>query len=153
MGEKHSRNFGREICFFLQQVAQGRKKTKAVEREGNEALKLLPPPQFLRLSPPPFSRKKNKKRPSIGHVFLFETQVQRHWEIWAHCEGLRVMMRGEEQHPIPNSFLAYSAQNLSKPSAVGPRHNPHKSRLAGEKLFPVFKWAKVPLEWTLLADC
>lgn len=62
-------------------------------------------------------------------------------------------MRGEEQHPIPNSFLAYSAQNLSKPSAVELRPNPHKSTLAGEKLFPVFKWAKVLLEWRLLADC
>lgn len=62
-------------------------------------------------------------------------------------------MRGEEQHPIPNSFLAYSAQNLSKPSAVELRPNPHKSTLAGEKLFPVFKWVKVLLEWRLLADC
>lgn len=62
-------------------------------------------------------------------------------------------MRGEEQHLIPNSFFAYSAQNLSKPSAVEQRPNPHKSTLAGEKLFPVFKWVKVLLEWRLLADC
>jgi len=82
-----------------------------------------------------------------------ETWVQRHWEIWGLCEGLRVMMRGEEQHSIPNSFLAYSVENLSKPSAVELRPNPHKSTLAREKLFPVFKWVKVPLEWRLLADC
>lgn len=141
-----------EICLFLQQVAQGRKKTKEVEQEGKWGSKAPLPPLFLPLSPP-FSKKKNKKRPSIGHVFHFETQVQRHWEIWALCEGLRVMMRGEEQHPIPNSFLAYSAQNLPKPSAVELWPNPHKSTLAGEKLFPVFKWVKVLLEWRLLADC
>lgn len=62
-------------------------------------------------------------------------------------------MRGEEQHPIPNSFLAYSSQNLSKPSAVELRPNPHKPTLAGEKLFPVFKWVKVLFEWRLLDDC
>lgn len=132
-------------------MAQGRKKTKEVEQEGKLGSKAS---FFFSIArSPPFSKKKNKKRPSIGHVFHFQTQVQRHWEIWALCEGLRVMMRGEEQHPIPNSFLAYSAQNLSKPSAVEPSPNPHKSTLAGEKLFPVFKWAKVLLEWRLLADC
>lgn len=145
-----------EICLLLQQVAQGRKKTKNGEQEGKWGSKapfftlFLPP--FLSLSPP-FSKKRNKKRPFIGYVFHFKTQVQRHWEIWALCEGLRVMMRGEEQHPIPNSFLAYSAQNLSKPSAVELGPNPHKSTLAGEKLFPVFKWVRGLLEWRLLADC
>lgn len=71
----------------------GRTRRRENRRE-NEVLK-IPFSHSISLRPSlsPFSRKKNKKRPSIGYVFHFETKVQRHREIWVLCGGLRVMMR------------------------------------------------------------
>lgn len=152
-GNKKLQEFFQKFAFSSNKWLKAGRKRRRESRRENEVLKLLFSLYFSLPLSPPFSKKRNKKRPFIGYVFHFKTQVQRHWEIWALCEGLRVMMRGEEQHPIPNSFLAYFAQNLSKPSAVELGPNPHKSTLAGEKLLPVFKWVKGLLEWRLLADC
>lgn len=71
----------------------GRTRRRENRRE-NEVLRIpFSPSISLRPSLSPFSKKKNKKRPSTGYVFHFETKVQRHREIWVLCGGLRVMMR------------------------------------------------------------
>lgn len=63
-------------------------------------------------------------------------------------------MRGEEQHPIPDSFLGYSTRSLSNPSAVELRANPHKSTLAGKKkAVSSLQVGESTVEWRLLADC
>lgn len=49
---------------------------------------------------------------------------------------------------LPGPFCT---KNLSKPSAVEPGPNPHKSILAGVKLFLVLKWVEGLFEWRLLA--
>lgn len=111
--KKNSRNFFRNLPSPPTSGSRPEESEVGEGRRENEVLKLLFSPLFLPPSlslSPPFSRKRNKKRPFTGYVFHFKTQVQRHWEIWALCVGLRAMMRGEEQHPIPNSFLVYSAK-------------------------------------------
>lgn len=111
-------------------------------RRENEVLKLL----FLSPVLPLLSveKRRDKKRPFTGYVFHFERQVQRHWEIWALCVGLE----GSDERAATTSnsiqLPAHSAARVSSKTSGCKAEvaNPHKSTLAGEKLFLELKWVK-----------